>query len=115
MARHPSADFGLSIVSFHEQVLGAHTLITRARTPASAVRGYTLLREVLSGFLVAAVVPFDDAAAARFDALKRQRVRVATMDLRIASIALSAGLVLLTRNVADFARIPALHIEDWTH
>jgi tRNA(fMet)-specific endonuclease VapC len=41
-------------------------------------------------------------------------LRVDTMDLRMASIALSRGLVLLTRNAADFAKVPGLVIEDWT-
>jgi tRNA(fMet)-specific endonuclease VapC len=54
------------------------------------------------------------AALAVFDDLQAQRVRVATMDLRIAAIALSRGLVLLTRNSRDFARVPALVTEDWT-
>jgi tRNA(fMet)-specific endonuclease VapC len=114
MSQHPLTDFAFSVVSFHEQVLGAHTWLGRAKTTSEVIRGYTLLLEILQGFLTAPVLPFDAAAAAVYDGLRAQRVRVATMDLRIAAIALSRGLVLLTRNVTDFSRVPGLVIEDWT-
>lgn len=73
-----------------------------------------MFTRVLSDFARAQVLPFDDAAAAAFESLRTQRVRVPTMDLRIASICLSRGMTLLTRNVADFARVPGLKFEDWT-
>jgi tRNA(fMet)-specific endonuclease VapC len=114
MAQHSPADFALSIVSFHEQVLGAHALISRARTPAEVIRGYTLLLGVFQSYQIAPVLPFDIAAAAVFDGLRAQRIRVATMDLRIGAIALSRGLVVLTRNTADFSKVPGLVTEDWT-
>jgi hypothetical protein len=43
------------------------------------------------------LVIFDDAAQARFAGLKRQKIRIATLDLRIASISSSMGATLLSR------------------
>ena len=69
---------------------------------------------MLRDFSASQVLPFDDAAAATFESLRSQRVRIGTMDLRIAAIALSRKLTVLTRNVADFQKVPGLQVEDWT-
>jgi tRNA(fMet)-specific endonuclease VapC len=114
MAQHSPADFALSIASFHEQTCGGHALLNRARTSAQVIHGYSLLMKVLQMFMTMPVLPFDTAAAAVFDGLQAQRIRVRTMDLRIAAIALSQGLILLSRNVHDFGRVPGLVTEDWT-
>ena len=114
MGQYSPADFALSIVSLHEQVLGAHNSINRARTNTDMIRGYNLLLEIFQGFASAPVLPFDAEAIAIFDQLRGQRVRVSTMDLRIAAIAMSRNLVLLTRNVRDFSKVPELVTEDWT-
>jgi len=114
IAQHPPTDLGFCIVSFHEQALGCHTYLNRARSSPDVVRGYGMLDRVLDAFAAGRVLPFDTAAATVFDGLLAQRVRLATMDLRIASIALSRGAVLLTRNVRDFGRVPGLVTDDWT-
>jgi len=114
MAQQPRTDLAVSIVSLHEQVLGCHAYLQRARTARELVYGYSLLTQVLRDFTIAPVLPFDDAAATVFTALVAQRLRVRTMDLRIAAIALARGLVVLTRNASDFGRVPGLEIEDWT-
>ena len=36
MAKHPAKDLGFSLISFHEQVLGAHTYITGHVTPLAS-------------------------------------------------------------------------------
>jgi tRNA(fMet)-specific endonuclease VapC len=78
------------------------------------IKGYQMVQEHLQSFSTAPVLPFDAAAAAIFDNLRAQRVRIATMDLRIAATALSRGLILLTRNIRDFGKVPGLVTEDWT-
>lgn len=114
MAPHPRTALAFSIMSLHEQTLGCHAYLQRARTAQEVVHGYRLLAHVLRDFTVAPVLPFDDAAATVFAALVAQRLRVRTMDLRIAAIALARGLVVLTRNARDFGQVPGLQIDDWT-
>ncbi len=114
IAQVPRADLTFCIVSFHEQVLGCHTYIASAKTSTDIVRGYHMFERVLFAFASAPVLAFDNNASAVFDGLSASRLRIATMDLRIASIALCQGLTLLTRNSRDFSRVPGLVIEDWT-
>lgn len=60
------------------------------------------------------VLPFDAAAAAEFASLRARKVRIGTMDLRIAAIAVTRNLTVLTRNSRDFTQVPGLKVEDWT-
>lgn len=53
-------------------------------------------------------------AFTEYAGLASQRIQLATMDARIAAIALSRQLVLLTRNSRDFSKVSGLIIEDWT-
>ncbi len=114
MAQYKISDFALSIVSFHEQVMGAHSFINRARTSKDLVRGYGLLLEIARSFVDAPILLFDSSAILIFNMMRSQKIQLATMDLRIAAIAISNNLVLLTRNTGDFSRVPNLIIEDWT-
>ena len=107
-------DFALNIISFHEQCLGANTLIARSKTDAQIIVGYDLLNEILQGFSVAPVLKFNQAAALCFQGFRSKGIRIGTMDLRIASICLTNNLILLTRNRRDFEQVPDLLVEDWT-
>ena len=60
------------------------------------------------------LVPFDIAAATEFDRLTAAKLRIGTMDRRIAATALTLGLIVVTRNVSDFGKVPGLRTEDWT-
>jgi tRNA(fMet)-specific endonuclease VapC len=78
------------------------------------IRGYKMFERFLSAFAAALVLPFNAKASAAFGGFVAQRVRIATMDLRIAAIALSETLTLVTRNSRDFGKVPGLILEDWT-
>jgi tRNA(fMet)-specific endonuclease VapC len=114
IAQHPETSFFVTIVSFHEQILGWNTYLARARDSGGVVRGYIKLDGILSDFARSQVLPYGSAAADVFEELRKQRIRIGTMDLRIAAIALANGMTVLTRNLVDFARVPNLTVEDWT-
>lgn len=52
IAQNTPTDFVLSVISFHEQILGAHTFINRAQTKEEIVRGYNSAPPNLRGLLI---------------------------------------------------------------
>jgi tRNA(fMet)-specific endonuclease VapC len=114
ISQYPETSFFVTIVSFHEQILGWNAYLARANDRSGAVRGYTKLEGLPGDFARSQVLPYGSAAADVFEDLRKQRIRIGTMDLRIAAIALANGITVLTRNLVDFARVPNLTVEDWT-
>ena len=114
ISQHLWSDIALSAVSVHEQMLGAHNYINRARTDAGVIRSYGIVNIILNSYATAPVLPFDAAALAVFHSLKASKCRLGTMDLRLAALAISRNLIMVTRNRQDFSKVPGLIIEDWT-
>jgi tRNA(fMet)-specific endonuclease VapC len=114
ISRYTEANFFVTIVSFHEQVVGWNAYLSRAKDSVGVMRGYQKLEGILSDFNRAQVLPYASAAADVFEELRKQRVRSGTMDSRIAPIALANNMTVLTRNLIDFERVPGLTVEDWT-
>lgn len=114
MSRFDRQAFFASIISFHEQVAGWYDHLAKAKKQRDVVFAYGMFREVLANFAALQVLDYDERASATFTSLVKQRTRVGTMDLRIASITLANDMTLLTRNTVDFERVPGLRIEDWT-
>lgn len=104
----------VTMVSFEEQMRGWLAYAARARTPESVVQGYTRLRAFLEDFQTRPILDFDDRAATEFERLRRLKIRIGTMDLRIAAIVLVHDALLLSRNLTDFRQVPGLRVEDWT-
>lgn len=113
MDRHDEDDFALSVVSLHEQIMGCNAFIARSRS-ADVLRDYDLIQELLGLYCPAQLLPFDAAAQSEFERLRSQRIRIGTMDLRIAAAAVVENLTVLTRNTTDFLKVPGVVVEDWT-
>jgi tRNA(fMet)-specific endonuclease VapC len=62
-------------------------------------------------------VPFDDVAAKEYGSLRADLTQrgpiIGSNDMLIAAIARVHGMTLVTHNVAEFARVTGLLIEDW--
>lgn len=103
-----------TIVSFEEQMRGWLAVMARARNQSKEVAAYQRLQALLSFFNQVPVLDYTDVVAARFENLKRSRLRVGSMDLKIAAIALSQDGLLLSANLRDYQKVPDLRVEDWT-
>ncbi|MCT7994790.1 type II toxin-antitoxin system VapC family toxin [Laspinema olomoucense] len=114
MAQYPPSDFAISVITVQEQMLGCHAYINRARHPTELVKGYEIMMRLVADFQRLSILPFDAIAAQTLAGLNSQRIQLARMDARIAAIALSRSIILLTPNHRDFSKITGLAIENWT-
>ena len=111
---HRSEEIYTTIITFEEQMRGWLAFIARCKTIDEQVLGYERLHRFLESYRNTPVLDFDERAGGAFTALRDQKIRIGTMDLKIASIAIANNAVLVTRNLSDFAQVPGLVAEDWT-
>jgi tRNA(fMet)-specific endonuclease VapC len=107
-------ELATTVIIVEEQVRGRLDRVRRARSDTEVVRAYRSLLATFLYFRTITIMDFDEPAQTIFQRLRAQRIRIGTLDLRIAAIALSREATLVTRNRQDFAGIPALNIADWS-
>lgn len=65
------------------------------------------------------VLPYGPKAAQHYGAIRAALEKfgqpIGVNDMHIAAHARSEGLVLVTNNMGEFARVPALELENWVH
>jgi tRNA(fMet)-specific endonuclease VapC len=94
-----AGEMAISVISYAEVAYGTYV----GKPPAP---------EVLEAFVRAIpLIPFDEAAAREYARLPFKRAR---FDRLLAAHALSIGATVVTNNVADFADVPGLKVENWT-
>jgi tRNA(fMet)-specific endonuclease VapC len=107
LARVPASDQATTTITLGELLYGA------ARRGSERLTRQ--VRAVVSSATV--ILPFDAEAAEVYGPLRarleHEGRRLDEPDLRIASIAISRGLIVVTGNVRHFARVPGLAVENW--
>lgn len=104
----------VSIVTVQESIRGRMALLGRQPSSARLVEAYRHFHAAVRFFQSINIVAFDLDCAQRVEELRALRLRVGTLDLRIAATALVHGFTLVTRNRQDFGKVPNLTIEDWS-
>lgn len=103
-----------TIITFEENMRGWLAFIARSKTVEQQIYAYTKLHCFLESYRNTLVLDFDESSAAVFQQFKSQKIRVGTIDLKIASIAIANNAILVSRSSSDFERVPDLTVNDWT-
>ena len=110
----PAAEIAISVLSVEEQLSGWYTELRQAKRPDRLAWAYRRLAQNVRFLSQLQILDFDEAAIARYDDLRQQKLKIRKTDLQIAAVALQNDAVLVTANLRDFKKIPGLRIADWS-
>ena len=111
--RASKADAFTTVITVEEILHGWVTLIRQCRKVEMQISCYARLQKSVRVLADWDVLSFDRDAVRILEGLRAKRIRIGTMDLKIAAITLAHDATLLTRNTADFQKVPGLKIENW--
>lgn len=106
-------EYSTTIISFEEQMRGWMALLAKAHEFEKQIQFYAQLKNTLRRYNKIRLFDFDLQAVEVLKDLQKQRIRIGTMDLKIASIAIANNAILLSSNLKDFGKVPNLKVEDW--
>ena len=80
-----------TVITCEEQMRGWMSALSKAKSAKAEAQVYSRLLDHISSYRRLIVLGFDEEAAVRVRQWRSQRLRVGTMDLRIAAVVLGAG------------------------
>jgi tRNA(fMet)-specific endonuclease VapC len=114
ISHHAGEDLCITILSVEEQLSGWYTLLRRTKDKARLARIYERMTATVRFLSRLEILSYSEPAIDRFELIRALKLGVKAMDLRIAAVALESGATVVTRNLADFRRVPGLRVEDWS-
>jgi tRNA(fMet)-specific endonuclease VapC len=118
IARQNNLIIKTTVITVEEQYGGRLAQIRKAQNPEALILAYDLLSATFSLFSQLEILKYDSrserlrqrSADDYFRQFRQQGIRIGTQDLRIASIVLAHGGIIVTRNQKDFGQVPGLTI-----
>ena len=104
---------GTTIVNVEEQMRGWLAAIAKERTLLRQNTTYRELTDLFEFFARISIISLTAEAVDLFNGFRKSGVKVATMDLKTACIAIASNALLLTANRRDFEKVPGLRFENW--
>jgi tRNA(fMet)-specific endonuclease VapC len=113
--RNQTDPLATTIITVEEHLRGWLALLNRSNDYDWQIPVYARLQKQIDLFANWLILPFDQDAATLLRQFQKRRIRIGTMDLKIACIAithnatlLTRNATLLTRNTVDSAQVPGL-------
>jgi tRNA(fMet)-specific endonuclease VapC len=107
------AELFICVISVEEIMRGWLALLASRKKRQDEIGVYRRLKRSTEMFAQWEILEWDDEALGIFEGLRRQKLKMSTADMKIASIVLAHDALLLTQNLDDFANVPGLRMENW--
>jgi tRNA(fMet)-specific endonuclease VapC len=101
-------------MTVEEQLSGWYSELRRTKKAPLLAAIYERMAKTVRFYATLPILSFSEPAIARYEDLKRLKIRIGKTDLRIAAIGLEHAAMVVTRNGRDFKQVPGLRIEDWS-
>ena len=111
--REYAGELFISIITVEEVMRGWLALLASKKKRRDEIAVYERMQRSAEMIGEWQILPFDDDALENVERLKSARLKMSTLDLKIASIALAYDATLLSRNLRDFRQVPGLRVENW--
>ena len=109
----PEKPIATSIANVEEAMRGWLSAVAKERRIERQISAYRELGELFAFFSAYTIALLDANAAQLFNGFRKSGVKIGTMDLKTACIAMANDALLLTANRRDFEKVPGLRFENW--
>jgi len=102
---------GTTIVNVEEQMRGWLSAIAKERTILRQITAYRELTDLFEFFAKLNIISLSADAVDFFNSFRKSGIKIGTMDLKMACIAVAINALFLMANRRDFEKVPGLRFE----